>query len=74
MGTLRNLERIRDNRTAREIKRQTKLLEELGRIQQQAPQQPPMPEGWYADPQRPGWLRRWDGVGWTNEVAQIQEP
>ena len=26
--------------------------------------------GWYDDPDRPGWLRRWDGYRWVDEWAR----
>jgi hypothetical protein len=52
-------------RAAKEAKKQTKLLEQIA-------QQQKTPAGWYACPQRPGWLRRWDGAMWTTDVAQIQ--
>lgn len=32
------------------------------------------PPGWYADPQRPGMLRWWDGSAWTEHMAPIPAP
>jgi len=36
-------------------------------IQPMAPPTGPL-AGWYADPQTPGQMRRWDGVAWTDET------
>ncbi len=32
---------------------------------------PTWPAGWYADPQAPGQMRRWDGAGWTGDVRPV---
>ena len=39
------------------------------------PMAPPSgpPAGWYADPQTPGQMRRWDGTGWTGDVRPDTE-
>ena len=31
------------------------------------------PAGWYADPQDPRYLRYWDGVAWTDQVAPLPQ-
>jgi len=31
------------------------------------------PAGWYADPQDPRYLRYWDGVAWTGQVAPLPQ-
>lgn len=51
---------------AREMRRQTELME-----RQPVPTTPPPqgpPAGWYADPQGQAAQRWWDGVRWTEHV------
>jgi hypothetical protein len=35
-----------------------------------AGQQPPIPAGWYPDAERPGAMRYWDGVMWTEQRTE----
>lgn len=56
-------------RAARDMRRQTQLMEEAQRAEAPAPPAPQgPPAGWYNDPQGQAEQRWWDGTAWTEHT------